>query len=182
VVTLGRETDYKRAKALLNRGRHPTFIGPELVERQAKQGGLLFAQVDGKDAAVAVINIHLGSLSVLCVLPEHRNCGLGTAFLRYLSPNFARVTESAVPWFERNGYEKLGEMKQGRTLKTQIMVRRELLGLAGRVRRVFSAGCPCAQSGCAASNSHRSAVGTASLVLAAVRPESESHRHAHRAQ
>lgn len=143
-VVLGRLTDYPRAKTLLNQGRHPTFVGRNQVRDQARQGGLLFAQVDGKDAAVALINIHLGSLTVLCVHPSQRKQGLGSAFLNYLSPNFARVVESAVPWFERNGYKSIGAMKQGRTLKTQIMVRNQLMNVAGRVRRVFAAGCPCA--------------------------------------
>lgn len=132
-------------------------MGKNQVSRQAKQGGLLFAQVDGQDAAVAVINIHLGSLTVLCVIPDHRKRGLGSAFLKYLSPNFARVVESAVPWFEKNGYERVGKMKEGRTLKTQVMVRKELMTLAGRVKRVFAQGCPCTRTGCGKAHSRKKA-------------------------
>jgi hypothetical protein len=48
------------------------------------------------------------------------------------------VLESAVPFFERNGYTAIGAMKYGNALKTQIMVKKSLLDLAGRVSRVFA--------------------------------------------
>jgi GNAT superfamily N-acetyltransferase len=143
-VVLGRPDEYERAKRLLNQGRHPAFIGRGTVQRNAIQGGLLFAQVHGQDAAVALIGIRNGTLLVLNVLPAHRGAGLGRKFVEFLRPNFARVVESAVPFFEGCGYKSIGKSKQGRTLKTQIMVRSELIGLAGRLQQTHGDHCPCA--------------------------------------
>lgn len=137
LVRLGRTDEYKAAKGLLNAGRHPSFIGRETVAKAATNGGLFFAQHDGQDVAVAIINPRVSTLLVLNVHPAHRSHGLGAAFLGFVRPNFARVLESAVPWFERQGYTPIGAMKQGRTLKTQIMVRAELPALAGRVARLL---------------------------------------------
>ena len=144
-VILGREQEYERAKRLLNAGKHPTFIGKETVRRNAKQGGLIFAVVGGIDAAVAIIGIRNGTLLVLNVHPNYRSAGLGSAFLQFLMPNFARVLESAVPWFEKNGYASLGKLKQGRSLRTQIMVRGVLLDIAGRLQHTHGLTCPCSQ-------------------------------------
>jgi GNAT superfamily N-acetyltransferase len=124
-------------KALLNRGQHPTFIGRKQVAQSAGNGGVVMFVYRAKDVAVAVVNARLNVLTVLCVVPEHRRHGLGSACLEYLQCNFARVIEATVPFFERNGYTSIGEMKQGRSLKTQIMVRKDLLTLAGRVAKLY---------------------------------------------
>lgn len=143
-VALGRPEDYPRMKQILNRGRHPTFVGRMSVARQAIQGGLLFCQVEGQDAGVAVINVRQSTALVFCFLPSYQGQGLGTAFMNYLRPNFARVITDMVPFFEqRLGYTSIGEPKQGRTLRTQIMVRTELLTLAGRVHEHLGAECHC---------------------------------------
>lgn len=135
LVRGGRQSEYKAAKDLLNVGRHPAFIGRDTVSKSALNGGLFFAQYEGRDVAVAIVNPRVSTLLVLNVHPEHRSHG--RAFLEFVRPNFARVVENAVPWFERNGYISIGEMKQGRTLRTQIMVRGELPALAGRIQRLL---------------------------------------------
>lgn len=139
-VSIGRIDEYKRAKTILNRGNHPAFIGHSPVERNAENGGLLFFQIEGEDAAVAVVNARKSILIVFNVLPKFRGSGLGKQIIEYLRPNFARVVESAVPFFIKCGYEPLGEMKMGQSLKTQIMVRSNLLGLSGRLRAVLDPG------------------------------------------
>lgn len=157
---IGRTTEYKRAKTILNAGRHPTFIGRDMVCRNAVQGGLIFAVVNGTDAAVSVINVRNSTLLVFCVHPAFRKCGLGSQFIQFLRPNFARVVESAVAWFERNGYKQVGNWKQGRILRTAIMVRGELIDFAGRAKSVYQAGCPCARSNCTHGNKRSSRQGT----------------------
>jgi len=137
LVRGGRQGEYKAAKSLLNAGRHPAFIGRDVLVRNARNGGLFFAQHDGVDIAVALVNPRVSTLLVLNVHPDHRSHGLGRAFLEFVRPNFARVVENAVPWFEKNGYIAIGDMKQGRTLRTQIMVRGELPALAGRIQRLL---------------------------------------------
>ncbi len=59
---------------------------------------MIFVFVD-EDVAVAVVNPAINTLLVLNVLPEHRSHGLGSAILRYLQCNFARVVEGAIPFF-----------------------------------------------------------------------------------
>ena len=103
----------------------------------ARNGGALAFIHDGIDVAVAVVNPALNVLLVLNVEPAHRKHGLGSAILAYLQCNFARVLESAIPFFERNGYQSVGPMKSGNRYKTQVMVKSSLLPLAGRVARIY---------------------------------------------
>ena len=129
--------DYARVKRILNVGRHPTFIGRNLVSRCAMNGGVFVAVLDSQDLAVAVVNPAINCLLVLNIHPAHRSHGLGAAILRYLQCNFARVLESAVPFFERNGYQSVGSMHQGKTLKTQVMIKSDLISLAGRIAKIY---------------------------------------------
>jgi hypothetical protein len=55
----------------------------------------------------------------------------------YIKINWVRAVESAVPFFEKRGYTRVGEWKQGRTLRTGILVRTSLISLAGRLRKVL---------------------------------------------
>ncbi len=98
---------------------------------------MVFA-LDGQDVGVAIVNPSINTLLVLNVHPRHRSHGLGAAILRYLQCNFARVLESAVPFFERNGYKAMGQMHQGKSLKTQVMIKSSLIPLAGRVARLYT--------------------------------------------
>lgn len=147
-IEIAAPSAYPRAKSLLNAGRHPVFIGPNMVARSARQGGLLFAVVrrghHSHDAAVALLNVRTSTLLVLNIHPHFRGVGLGSSFLEFLRPNFARVLATTVPWFQQRHYSPLGEPQMGRRLLTQVMVRRELLGLAGRVAQYFRETCRCA--------------------------------------
>jgi GNAT superfamily N-acetyltransferase len=109
-----------------------------MVARNAKNGGLLFFVLDGRDAAVALVNPRISSLLVLCVAPELRGQGVGRQAMEYLRPNFVRALESAVPYFERLGYVGFGAWKMGRSLRTRIMVRDEIRRLSGRLRQLES--------------------------------------------
>ena len=71
--------------------------------RLTRNGGAMVYTFGGVDIAVSVVNPKLNTLLVLNVLPEHREHGMGAAILRYLQCSFARVLESAIPFFERNG-------------------------------------------------------------------------------
>jgi GNAT superfamily N-acetyltransferase len=137
LVEQARQGDYARIKAILNKGRHPTFIGRSLVANCTRNGGGMIFTFDGQDVAVAVVNPKLNVLLVLNVLPEHRSHGLGAAVVRYLQCNFARVVESAVPWFERQGYQRIGKTTRGKKLLTQVMVKASLIPLAGRIARIL---------------------------------------------
>lgn len=134
---MARSDEYARAKAILNVGRHPTFVGRSMYAASVRNGGGTFFTVDGRDAAVSLVQPRTNCLLVLCVAPAFRKAGLGQAIVAYLSVNFARVIESAVPFFERCGFVSIGEMKQGKRWKTQIMVLGSLRQLAGRVSRIL---------------------------------------------
>ena len=129
----------------MNRGKHPTFIGRSTVLTATRNGGAFVFTLGGEDIAAAIVNPSLNCLTVLNVAPEHRGHGLGAAVLRFLQCNFARVLESAVPFFESNGYTSRGKLKTGKRLKTQVMVKSSLLTLAGRVSKIFQAYKTCQQ-------------------------------------
>lgn len=133
-----KSTEYRRFKHVLNAAKHPTFIGRQQVASAIRNGGGLVFTFEGEDVAVALVNPRLNVIVVLSVTASHQGHGMGSAVLKYLQANFARVVESAAAFFERNGYVKIGELKQGRKLRTQIMVRKDLIGLAGRIARIFS--------------------------------------------
>jgi hypothetical protein len=131
--------EYSRVKRILNRGKHPTFIGRQIVLISTRNGGCTIFRFAGEDIGVSVVNPMKNVMLVLNVDPRHRSHGLGSAILRYCVPNFARVLETAVPFFERNGYAKIGNLKRGNALNTQIMVKSSLIPLAGRLRSFMSA-------------------------------------------
>ena len=136
-VKLARADDYKMFKKILNIGRHPAFIGKDTMQRNAENGGALFYFHADYPIAVSLINPHLGILLALNVIPAHRSHGLGRAIVNFLMPNFARVIESKVQWFESQGYRKIGPPKKGQSLKTQIMARGALFTLAGKLNNAW---------------------------------------------
>ena len=105
------------------------------MRRAVANGGVFIFQHAGEDVAVALVNPRLNSLLVLTVLPNHRSHGLGSAIIAYLQCNFARVLESAIPFFERQGYRQIGDLKAGVRFNTGIMVKSALIPLAGRLPR-----------------------------------------------
>lgn len=110
-----------------------------MTMRHADNGGLIFFRFNAQDVAGALVNPRLNTLLVLNVSKEHRGHGCGRAVVDYLKCNFARVVESAIPFFKSCGYVAIGEMKKGRSFNTQVMVRESLLSVAGRLRSVLSA-------------------------------------------
>lgn len=130
-------------KGLVNRWGHPTYVGPNMVERHARNGGAILAMHKGSPAAAALVNPRTNVGLVLNVHPQHRGHGLGRAVVAYICPNFWRVVEHAVPFFEREGYTKLGHGHQGRKLITYIMAHKRVMNLAGRVAETLGDQCVC---------------------------------------
>ena len=124
-------SDYDRVKSVMSKARHPTFIGREQVQRIADNGGAIVWVMDGVDVAVSLVDTRRSVLLALSVVRQGE--GIGGRVLEYIRPNWARVVESKVPWFERHGYERVGRITQGKTLRTQVMVRRGLRSLGERV-------------------------------------------------
>src|ERR1035438_965358 len=116
VAHQGREHEYPRAKAILNIGKHPTFIGRGLYATSARNGGAMFFTVDGRDAAVARMNPRTNCLLVLCVMPEFRSFSgtFAMSLVAYLQVSFIRALERTVCFFRRCGFIPIGEPKIGK--------------------------------------------------------------------
>jgi GNAT superfamily N-acetyltransferase len=136
-IKLARGEEYSIFKKVLNVGRHPAFIGKKTMQRNANNGGALFYIFENKIIAVSLINPHYGILLVLNVIPEHRGHGLGEAILNFLMPNFIRAIDYKISYFEKRGYRKIGDPKQGRRFKTQIMARTNLFSLCGKLNKIW---------------------------------------------
>lgn len=133
------EEDYAGFKRELDRGKHPTFIGKKMFERYAMNGGAIrFVSEDGACVAVVLINPRNSCLQALNVSPRFRGSGIGSEIMDYLIPNWVRAIDSKKEWFQRLGYKQVGQPKQGRQLKTWIMVREKLITLAGNISIALS--------------------------------------------
>lgn len=135
-VRVARPTDYKSFKRILDIGKHPAFIGKDTMMRHADNGGALFFEFESDPIAVSLTNPHHGVLLALNVIPAHRSHGLGCSIINYLMPNFVRALESRIGLFEKMGYISVGKSKKGICLNTQLMARKALFGLAGRLQRL----------------------------------------------
>lgn len=129
--------DYKRLRRLLDKGKHPTFIGFEMFRRKAENGGCIIFTFGDIDCATAIVNARKNCLLALNVTPDHRGHGLGSSVVNYIKPTWARVVEFRVPWFEKLGYVKIGTPKKGRKFITWVMVRKETMALSGRLKSIF---------------------------------------------
>jgi len=132
-VVLGRSTDYRRAKRIYDRARFPAFIGRQSVQRWSENGGLLFFQVEGKDAAVLLINPGYNCVMAVAILPEYRGRGLFRGIFDFAQCSWVRSIGQFVPLFENLDYVSVGTPKQGRKFLTQIMVKKSVKNLAGRL-------------------------------------------------
>jgi GNAT superfamily N-acetyltransferase len=138
-----RPHEHKQFKRVVDLAHFPSFLGPTVIQRSAVNGGAYFYEYGGQPAGASLVNPHLNVFLVLAVLPAHRKHGLGEAIIEYVRPNFARVITDFVPYFRRNGYEPIGTPHKGRKYFTQVMVRRELLQLAGRASKLLRDRCRC---------------------------------------
>lgn len=111
-----------------------------MIARYARDGGCSLYYVGGELAAVSLMSMNRLVLMALCVAGPHRGTGLGSWAVDYLKANFVRAVEAAVPFFEVRGYTPIGTWKQGRSLRTRVLVRSSIIGLAGRLSRVLAGG------------------------------------------
>jgi GNAT superfamily N-acetyltransferase len=135
-VGIGRERDYKAVKTFLNRVKFPAYIGPEMYTRLARNGGALLFFYREAFVGLFLINVRISCGIVLAVSHVHQGHGLAQAIVAYARPNFARPLVDFVPMARKMGYVEVGERKDAAVLSTQLMVRSELFGLAGRLGRL----------------------------------------------
>jgi hypothetical protein len=111
--------DYDRAKSILNRGKHPGFVGRELFYRCATSGRAVVAVLDEQDVGVAlVVKDKLQALNT-----PLQGRGIGSALMRHLRPRWVSSIEEKVSFFIALGYRRVGEAKVGANGKhaTQLL-------------------------------------------------------------
>jgi len=138
-INLGAD-EYDRAKAVLNKARHPGFVGRELFYRCATTGVACVAVLDGVDSGVAMVA--KGKLQALSVVASAQGNGLGSALMRRLQPEWVSSIVDRVPFFERLGYRSVGAPKVGQNGKhaTQLLQLDEIPGGAAVAEMSSSAG------------------------------------------
>ena len=127
--------DYKPAGRFLSQNEYPAWFGPMVFRRYITNGGGFWFHHRGVPVGVGILNPRLSSLGALAVSKSHRGHGLGRAIVEFLQPNFVRAVEHKVPYFERLGFVPVGAMKRGIRLNVQVMCRKSLFQLAGRLKK-----------------------------------------------
>lgn len=115
--------DYERAKAVLNKAKHPGFVGRELFFRCATTGTCTIAVLDGVD--VGVLLVASQKAQALSVVQSAQGSGVGAGLIDRVQPRWASVMQERVEWFRRRGYSEVGPPKvsQKGTTSMQLMER-----------------------------------------------------------
>jgi GNAT superfamily N-acetyltransferase len=119
--------EYDRAKTVLNKAKHPGFVGRELFYRCATAGQAVMAVlVDGETQGDVGVGLAVkGKFHVLSIVPSAQGFGVGSRLVDHMRPEWANVIMDRVPWFEKRGYQSVGAPKVGQSGKmaTQLMQR-----------------------------------------------------------
>lgn len=115
--------DYDRGKSVLNKAKHPGFVGRELFYRCATSGRVCIAVLDDVDCGIAMVAKE--KLQALSVIKSAQGRGVGGALIAHLKPHWANVIGERVAWFEKRGYRSVGAPKVGQNGKhaAQLMER-----------------------------------------------------------
>ena len=115
--------DYDRAKKILNKAKHPGFVGRELFHRCASRGQVCVAMQGDQDVGVAMIAAN--KLQALSVVVSAQGGGVGAALIDRLKPQWVSAIGDRVGWFEKRGYVAEGAARVGQNGKhsTQLMKR-----------------------------------------------------------
>lgn len=119
--------EYDRAKTVLNKAKHPGFVGRELFYRCATAGQAVVAVlVDGETQGdVGVALVAKGKLQALSVVTLAQGLGVGSRLVDHCRPPWVNALMDRVPWFEKRGYKTAGAPKvgQGGKMASQLMER-----------------------------------------------------------
>ena len=127
---------YDRAKSVLDKAKHPGFVGRELFFRCATRGKAVVAVLDGIDVGVALIS-EADKLQALSVIVKAQRKGIGAALVRHLSPKYVSALGEKTDWFARLGYQAKGSPRVGKDLHhtVQLMERTDDVAIVERVER-----------------------------------------------
>ncbi len=122
--------DYDRAKTVLNKAKHPGFVGRELFFRCATNGAAVVAVLDDADSAVMLVTKN--RIEALSVITKAQGRGVGQALVLHLKPRFVNAIGERIGFFEKLGYKPVGAPKIGQNGKhsTQLMQRDESADVA----------------------------------------------------
>lgn len=112
--------DYDRAKTVLNRARHPGFVGRELFYRCATSGQVCVAVLDEQDVGVALVVKE--KLQALSVVVSAQGRGVGQAIMARLKPRWVQAIGEKVGWFQKVGYAPFGAAKVGQNGKHAVQL------------------------------------------------------------
>lgn len=112
--------DYDRAKTVLNRAKHPGFVGRDLYSRCATAGTCTIAVLDGADVGVALVVSQ--KLQALSVVSSAQGAGVGARLIDRIQPRWASVIGDRVEWFKRRGYREVGSPKVGQKGSTTVQL------------------------------------------------------------
>lgn len=115
--------DYERAKTVLNKAKHPGFVGRELFYRCATTGVVCIAVVDDVDCGVAMVAKE--KLQALSVVVAAQGRGVGQALISRLKPKWVNAIGERIGFFEKLGYKQVGAPRVGQNGKhsTQLLQR-----------------------------------------------------------
>lgn len=125
--------DYERAKTVLNRAKHPGFVGRELYFRCATTGTCTIAVLDEKDVGVALVA--KDKLQAMSVVVAAQSRGVGGALIARVQPRWVNAIGERVPWFEKRGYKCVGAPRVSQNGKhaQQLMERTDAALQAGEI-------------------------------------------------
>lgn len=112
--------DYDRAKSVLNKAKHPGFVGRELFFRCATGGTATLAVIDDIDAGIALIV--KDKLQALSVITSMQGRGVGQALMARMQPQWVQAISEKVAWFEKIGYVPFGPAKVGQNGKHAVQL------------------------------------------------------------
>lgn len=112
--------DYDRAKTVLNKAKHPGFVGRELFFRCATTGTVCIAVLDDIDVGVALIAKE--KLQALSVIVSAQGRGVGQALMTRLQPKWVQAIGEKVAWFAKIGYAPYGAAKVGQNGKHAVQL------------------------------------------------------------
>lgn len=99
--------EFERGKKILDRARHPAFVGRDQFERYASKGTVFVAVVDSEDVGITMID-GKGKGVAQGVAASHQRRGISTAMLGHYAPKFISIIGPKVELYERRGYVREG--------------------------------------------------------------------------
>ena len=87
--------DYERGKTVLNRAKHPGFVGREQFYRAATRGKVVVATFGGADVGIVMVD-HKGVLNMLSVVSAAQGKGIGAALVDHVGAAWVKAISDKI--------------------------------------------------------------------------------------